>query len=60
MELRQNCLDMNSREIAVEIWAGLPYAVIWTVWKTRNAVIFENDTAVAGKVLQRFKATIWQ
>ncbi|KAF5192494.1 hypothetical protein FRX31_017919 [Thalictrum thalictroides] len=50
---------MNSRELAGEIWAVLPYAVIWTTWKIRNEVLFDNGTAVASKAVRRIKSVVW-
>ncbi|KAF5196697.1 hypothetical protein FRX31_013715 [Thalictrum thalictroides] len=55
----QSWKDFNSREVASEIWAILPYALLWTVWRVRNEVIFQGGTADEYKVIQRIKATIW-
>ncbi|KAF5193659.1 hypothetical protein FRX31_016754, partial [Thalictrum thalictroides] len=50
----------NSRDVATEIWACLPYAVIWTIWRIRNAVIFDDVSTVAGMAVQNIKSAIWQ
>ncbi|KAF5199196.1 Reverse transcriptase zinc-binding domain [Thalictrum thalictroides] len=58
-DMLQSWKDFNSREVTSEIWAILPYALLWTVWRVRNEVIFQGGTADEYKVIQRIKATIW-
>ncbi|KAF5191549.1 hypothetical protein FRX31_018860 [Thalictrum thalictroides] len=55
-----NWPEWNSRDIAAELWAGLPYAVIWTVWKVRNLAIFDNEVVTAAKTIKLIKAMVWQ
>ncbi|KAF5192441.1 hypothetical protein FRX31_017972 [Thalictrum thalictroides] len=56
----QNWPTWNNRDVATEIWACLPYAIIWTVWRIRNAVIFHDAPATAGMAMQNIQSATWQ
>ncbi|KAF5181453.1 hypothetical protein FRX31_028960 [Thalictrum thalictroides] len=60
LEVLQNWPVWNGRSLAAEIWDVLPYAVMWTVWKSRNAIIFDNVNVSAGMIIQHIKASVWQ
>ncbi|KAF5176189.1 hypothetical protein FRX31_034224 [Thalictrum thalictroides] len=51
--------EFKSKEVVAAMWDILSYALIWTVWRVRNEVIFRDRVADCNKILQRVKATIW-
>ncbi|KAF5177486.1 hypothetical protein FRX31_032930 [Thalictrum thalictroides] len=59
MDILQNWPVFHSNEVAADIWAILPYATLWTIWQTRNDVIFNGGTWDTNRVIQRIKATVW-
>ncbi|KAI8527166.1 hypothetical protein RHMOL_Rhmol12G0054600 [Rhododendron molle] len=40
------------------IWESIPFAVIWTVWNTRNQLVFENKTVDWMETTDLFKARV--
>ncbi|KAF5200713.1 hypothetical protein FRX31_009706 [Thalictrum thalictroides] len=42
-------VGFNSHGIAADLWATLPYAVFWIVWRTKNEIVFDGGSAEAGK-----------
>ncbi|KAF5202672.1 hypothetical protein FRX31_007741 [Thalictrum thalictroides] len=58
-ELLLNWPTFNNSDVAAEIWARLPYVVLWCIWRQRNDVIFNNGTADTRKLMLIIKATSW-
>ncbi|KAF5175899.1 hypothetical protein FRX31_034516 [Thalictrum thalictroides] len=54
-----NWPDLRSREIGADIWSILPAAVLWTLWTTRNGIIFKEEQMVVDKVVKRIQFTVW-
>ncbi|KAF5185846.1 hypothetical protein FRX31_024566 [Thalictrum thalictroides] len=50
---------LNSSRWGTVVWQLTPYAVLWTVWKSKNNVIFNDESLTAEKVVVRAKAIIW-
>ncbi|OVA18062.1 BTB/POZ-like [Macleaya cordata] len=42
-----------------KLWRTIPHAVIWTIWKTRNDVIFKGETRQFDKIILFFKGLIF-
>ncbi|KAF5178681.1 hypothetical protein FRX31_031732 [Thalictrum thalictroides] len=51
--------DFNSKDLAFYVWAILPSAVLWVLWKLRNEVIFNDGQVVFEETMTVIKATIW-
>ncbi|KAF5184314.1 hypothetical protein FRX31_026099, partial [Thalictrum thalictroides] len=52
-------ISPSSREVAFHIWAILPAAVLWVLWRTRNDAIFNEGEVVYDKTIQAIKAAVW-
>ncbi|OVA03404.1 Reverse transcriptase zinc-binding domain [Macleaya cordata] len=42
-----------------KLWLTIPHAVIWTIWKTRNDVIFKGEIRQFDKIILFFKGLIF-
>ncbi|KAF5178633.1 hypothetical protein FRX31_031782 [Thalictrum thalictroides] len=47
------------QEFGSKVWSYLPYAVFWTLWKTRNHRIFRQKTVDVEAICREVKFTIW-
>ncbi|OVA05142.1 hypothetical protein BVC80_8895g8 [Macleaya cordata] len=42
-----------------KLWQAIPYAVIWTLWKTRNEAVFQNEEVSFPKIILLLKGTLF-
>ncbi|KAF5178907.1 hypothetical protein FRX31_031506 [Thalictrum thalictroides] len=49
----------TQQEFGSKVWSYLPYAVFWTLWKTRNHRIFRQKTVDVEAICREVKFTIW-
>ncbi|KAF5188869.1 hypothetical protein FRX31_021540 [Thalictrum thalictroides] len=49
----------NSNRLRTAVWQLTPYAVLWTLWKIRNGIIFEDKRFSIDEGVLLVKSCIW-
>ncbi|KAF5193044.1 hypothetical protein FRX31_017367 [Thalictrum thalictroides] len=58
-EIFRNWRVFNSKDLAFHVWAALPYAVVWVLWRVRNEAIFNDGRVEFEHIKMTVMATVW-
>ncbi|KAF5198928.1 hypothetical protein FRX31_011489 [Thalictrum thalictroides] len=58
-DLLERWTQGSNQELSRKVWRFLPYATLWTLWKTRNNKLFKRVEATEERICKEIKWTVW-